>query len=83
MVKAEHRYPLRWVPWPQSCCRGCARIACSIPPFRPCRCLDGYVTIFTLDEYLALRAKVKPQPAPRSRSEFGTAWSELRRAIQE
>jgi hypothetical protein len=37
------------------------------------------VTIFTLDEYLALRAKLPKPPPPRSRSEFGAAWQELLR----
>jgi hypothetical protein len=71
--KPERRYPLDAIPWPQSVCSGCSRIGSGVDPFRFCRCLEPFITIYSARSYLALRAKAH---APREASMPG--WSKRR-----
>jgi hypothetical protein len=66
--KPERQYPLTAIPFPQSVCRGCGHIGCSIPPFCLCRCEAGYTTIDSLAAYQRLVARIPKQQQPRSRS---------------
>jgi hypothetical protein len=65
MVKAERRYPLRWIVWPQPVDIATGHIGLSS---------GETITCWSLKQYQRIAAKIPRAQELPSRAEFGRAW---------